>query len=65
MFFEIVVYFKVFKFSLLTTTKTVFVFILTFLDFIEDFLVLFYYSFNICQAKINWCNLTNFYFLLT
>ena len=53
MFFEIVGYFNVFKFSILTATNTVFFLILTFLDFIEKFLALLYYSFNIRQAKIN------------
>ena len=37
--------------------------ILTFLEFIENILVLLFHSFHVRYEKINWYNLTNFYLL--
>ena len=60
MFFKNVWYFRVFKFSILTTNNTILTksFILIFLV-TKNILQLFHHSFHICEEKINLYNLAN------
>ena len=55
--------FRIFKFSILLQATQYIFFILSFSEFIENLLVLFYYLFYISLEKINLYSLTNFYFV--